>query len=261
MSLKFDFLDKFIKITDQIPKFYDLIIYVDCASKKRVGIEFDNNIKIINFDHHKSNNNFATINIVKLHYSSTAEVIYKFFRKNKITISKQIAQCLYAGIYDDSLNFSATSCNKNTFKTANKLVKLGVSPSYVANNLNKRETLAKYRLLPKILNSLELHFEGSVATIYIKDKWLNQTGAKYTECEDAVNMILNIAIVDIALFFRKTQDGIRVSLRSKNDTDVSTIAKNFNGGGHKIRAGCTCDTHDIKEAKKMILDYLYIKYN
>ena len=39
-----NFLSKFDKITDQIPKFYDLIIYVDCANKSRVGIEFDTDI-------------------------------------------------------------------------------------------------------------------------------------------------------------------------------------------------------------------------
>ncbi|MBT4029946.1 MAG: bifunctional oligoribonuclease/PAP phosphatase NrnA, partial [Campylobacteraceae bacterium] len=45
-----DFLGNYQKITDQIPKFYDLIISVDCANLKRVGIEFDSNIKIINID-------------------------------------------------------------------------------------------------------------------------------------------------------------------------------------------------------------------
>ena len=255
-----NFLDRFDKITDQIPKFYDLIIYVDCANKSRVAVEFNTKIKIINIDHHKSNENFGIINIVKDDYSSSAEVVYEFFKINNLNISRQMAQCLYTGIYDDSLRFSTPRCDANTFKIVNDLVALGVSPSEVANKLTRRESLAKYRLLPKILDSLELYIEGCVATIYVKDEWLKQTGASYEECEDVVNMVLNISVVDIAIFFRVSNGKTRVSLRSKNNVDVSYIANNFNGGGHKMAAGCTCETTDVLESKKMMLEFIVKEY-
>ena len=251
-----DFLSKFDKITDQLPKFYDLIIYVDCANQSRVAIDFDKDIKIINIDHHKSNDNFGIINIVNEHKSSTAEVVYKFFLENNLHISKQIAQCLYTGVYDDSLKFSTPRCDDSTFDVANNLVKLGANPSQIATSLNRRDSLAKYRLLPKILESLELHLEGRVATIYVLPQWLEQTGAKYSECEVVTDMILNIAIVDIAIFFRESNGKTRVSIRSKNDVDVTFIAEQFNGGGHKMAAGCSCETQDVLEAKDMIINYI-----
>jgi len=255
-----DFLDRFSKITDQIPKFYDLIIYVDCANKNRVGIEFISDVKVINFDHHKSNDNFGIINIVKNNYTSTAEVIFEFFDKNDLPISQKTAQCLYTGIYDDSLKFSTPRCDCHTFEVANKLVSLGVNPHSVADNLTRRDSLAKYRLMPLILDSLELHHSGCVATIYVKQEWLAQTGANYIDCEDVVNIVLNIGVVDIAIFFRTTQGETRVSLRSKNNIDVSLIAKNFAGGGHKMAAGCTCETDDLIEAKNIILDFISNTY-
>ena len=251
-----DFLNRFDKITDQLPKFYDLVIFVDCANVSRVGVALDENAKIINIDHHKSNDNFGTINIIRANMSSCAEVIYEFFKENNLTISQQTAQCLYTGIYDDSLKFSTPRCNNSTFYVANELVSLGANPSSIANNLTRRDSLAKYRVLPKILDSLELHCEGLVATIYVLDEWLKETGAVYSECEESVNMILNIAVVDVAIFFRVSNGKTRVSLRSKNDVDVSIIANEFDGGGHKMAAGCSCDTIDVLEAKKMILDYV-----
>jgi len=254
---RLNYLDRFDKITTQIPKFYDLIIYVDCGDKNRVGIEFDNKVKIINIDHHISNDNFGTINIVDSNKASSAEVLYQFFIDNNLTISPQTAKCLYTGIYDDSLKFSTPRTDETTFNVVNELVKLGVNPSEVASNLTQRESLAKYRLLPKILNSLELHFQGEVATIYILPKWLEQTGAFYWECEDAINMILNIAIVDIAIFLRVSNGKTRVSLRSKK-TDVSLIANFFGGGGHKNAAGCSLDTLDVTEAKEIILNKLKV---
>lgn len=251
-----DFLDNFHKITSNIPKFYDLIICVDCANLKRVGIQFDSNIKTINIDHHQSNDNFGIINIVDDTKASSAEVLFEFFEQNNLTISKKTAQCLYVGIYDDSLAFTTPRCGSGTFDKVNKLVSIGVDPSVVANKLLRRDSLAKYRIIPKVLDSLELHNEGKVATILVENEWLQQTGALVSDCEELVNMVLRISVVDIAMMFRYSDGTIRVSMRSKNNIDVSKIASNFNGGGHKMAAGCTCYTDDIHDAKKMVLNYL-----
>jgi phosphoesterase RecJ-like protein len=256
LGTNLDFLDKFDKITDQLPKFYDLIIYIDCANKSRVGIEFPKDISIINIDHHKSNDNFGIINIVKEDYASTAEVVYEFFCENKVTISKQVAQCLYAGIYDDTIGFSTPRCDAKTFKVANELVETGITPNKIADDLLRRDSLAKYRLLPKVLESLELHYEGRVATTYVKNEWLEQTGSSYLECKSIASMILNIAVVDISIFFRVTDGKTKVSLRSKNGIQILKIAQSLNGGGHSMAAGCTCNTDDIDEAKSMVLNFL-----
>ena len=251
-----DFLENYHKINDQIPKFYDLIISVDCANLKRVGVEFNSNINIINIDHHQSNNNFGIINIVDDTKASTAEVLYDFFKFNQIKITKNIANCLYVGLYDDSVGFTTPRCNSSSFEKANHLVKIGVDPSFVANKLLRRDSLAKYRLMPLVLNSLELHFEGKVATIYLENDWLKQTGASYSECEEFTNMILRIGIVDIAMFFRYSNGVTRVSIRSKNNIDLTPIGLHFNGGGHKMAVGCSCNTTNIQEAKDMILKYI-----
>ncbi|MBP1621628.1 MAG: phosphoesterase RecJ domain protein, partial [Acidobacteria bacterium] len=43
-----------------------------------------------------------------------------------------------------------------------------------------------------------------------------------------------------AVMFKAFKDGaVRVSLRSRDDTDVQAVAKVFGGGGHKNAAGCT----------------------
>ena len=247
-----DYLNRFDKITDQMPKFYDLAIYVDCGDINRPAISIDENCKIINIDHHQSNDLYGDFNFVDYSKASTAEVLYNFFIKNDMNISKNTAMCLYTGIYEDSLAFSTPRTSKDTFKNISDLVNKGIDISYIAKMLKQRESLAKYRLLPKILDSLELHKEGQIASIYVLDEWLKQTGASYLDCEDAVNMVLNIAVVQIAVFLRVSNGLTRVSLRSK-ELDVSKIASNFNGGGHKNAAGCKIQTTNIFEAKKILL--------
>lgn len=249
-----DFLPLFDKITDQIPKFYDLAVFVDCAVKERVGMEVEKDVYIINIDHHQSNEFFGNINIVNDKKSSTAEVLYEVFENEEIKISKNIAECLYVGIYDDSIAFTTPRVDSKTFKIINELVQTGLKPGEISNNLLRRDSLAKYRIMPKILETLSLHYEAKVATVYLEEEWLKTTGAMVSECDDIVNMVLNLAVVDMVCYFRIINKKVRVSLRSKGDINVSNIASAFNGGGHKNAAGLSIDTSDIKAAQKQLLE-------
>ncbi len=251
-----DYLNRFSHITNKLPKEYDLVIYVDCGDQKRPAVEINEGVKIINIDHHASNDNFGDVNLVDDSKSSSAEVLYQLFKQNDLKISPNTATCLYTGIYDDSIRFSTPRVEAETFAIAHHLCLCGANPSYIADMLTRRESLAKMRLLPLVLGSLELHDEGKIATIYILPQWLKTTGGEYRDVEDAVNMILSMAVVDIAILLRPTNGKTRISLRSKNDIDISKIAAHFNGGGHKMAAGCTIEDEDLFVAKNQIVNFI-----
>lgn len=248
-----DFIPRFEKITNQLPAYFDLAISVDCGTYKRLGFELDSSIPLINFDHHKSNNSFGTVNIVDPMKSSTAELVFEFFKHNGLYITKNSATALYVGIYDDTLAFSLGRCDEITFEKINFLVECGASPSDIANKLLRRDSLAKYRIIPKVLDSLELFKDGEVASIIAKEEWFKETGAHNRDCEDALDMVMSIAIVRIAFFVRVVNGVSRVSLRSKGKIDVSAIAGQFGGGGHFNAAGCTLDMLDVEKAKDLVL--------
>lgn len=255
-----DFIPRFDKITDQLPAFFDLAISVDCGTYKRLGFELDPSIPLINFDHHKSNNSFGAVNIVDPQKSSTAELVFEFFKHNGLYITKDSATALYVGIYDDTLAFSLGRCDEKTFEKINFLVECGASPSEIANKLLRRDSLAKYRIIPKVLDSLELFKEGEVASIVAYEEWFKQTGAHNRDCEDALDMIMSIAIVRIAIFVRVVNGVSRVSLRSKGQIDVSKIAAEFGGGGHFNASGCTIETLDVEKAKEIVLKEIFEIY-
>ena len=255
-----DFIPRFDKISNQLPAFFDLAISVDCGTYKRLGFELDSTIPLINFDHHKSNNNFGTVNIVDSQKSSTAELIFEFFKHNGLYITKDSATALYVGIYDDTLAFSLGRCDEKTFEKINFLVECGASPSEIANKLLRRDSLAKYRIIPKVLDSLELFKEGEVASIVAREEWFKETGAHNRDCEDALDMIMSIAIVRIAVFVRVVNGVSRVSLRSKGQIDVSKIAGKFDGGGHFNASGCTIETLDVEKAKEIVLKEIFEIY-
>ena len=255
-----NFIPRFEKITNQLPAFFFFFFSVDCGTYKRLGFELDSSIPLINFDHHKSNEKFGIVNIVDPQKSSTSELIFDFFKHNGLYITKNSATALYVGIYDDTLAFSLGRCDETTFEKVNFLVECGASPSEIANKLLRRDSLAKYRIIPKVLDSLELYKEGEVASIIAKEEWFKQTGAHNRDCEDALDMIMSIAIVRIAIFVRVVNGVSRVSLRSKGQIDVSKIAGVFDGGGHFNAAGCTIESLDVKKVKEIILKEIFETY-
>jgi bifunctional oligoribonuclease and PAP phosphatase NrnA len=248
-----DFINRFDKITDQLPKFFDLVISVDCGNIRRLGIELEADMPLINFDHHKSNDSFGTINLVDPMKSATAEIVYDFFRFNGLYITKNSATALYVGIYDDSLGFSLGRCDELTFEKANRLVEFGADPAFIASKLLRRDSLAKFRLIPKVLDSLELYDEGKIATIYVEEQWLKETGANPRDCEDALNMVMSMSIVNTAILIRPQNGVSRVSLRSKEKNDVLKVAISFGGGGHMNASGCSFDSLDIEDVRQKVL--------
>ncbi len=66
--------------------------------------------------------------------------------------------------------------------------------------------------------------------------------AREEDCEGLVNYVLSIGDVQVAVFFRELPDGRwRISLRSKGEVNVSTVAEHFGGGGHKCASGFSLD--------------------
>ena len=71
---------------------------------------------------------------------------------------------------------------------------------------------------------------------------MQRLGAREEDCEGLVNYALSMGDVQVAIFFRELPDRrFRVSLRSKGEVNVSTVAEHFGGGGHKCASGCSID--------------------
>jgi phosphoesterase RecJ-like protein len=96
------------------------------------------------------------------------------------------------------------------------------------------------RLLGAALSNL--HREGPLAWIWVTQEQMQRLGAREEDCEGLVNYALSMADVQVAIFFRELPDGrYRISLRSKGEVNVSSVAEYFGGGGHKCASGCSIE--------------------
>jgi phosphoesterase RecJ-like protein len=218
----------------------DAVILLECDSIRRtmlVGLE---NSFLINIDHHVSGRNFGHINWIDSSVMATAELVFRLARLACVPVDRDIATCLYTALMTDTGSFMFEGTNEHTFTVARELVLAGADPALCARQIYFGHSTAKMRLLGAALSNL--HREGPLAWIWVTQEQMTRFGAREEDCEGLVNYALSMSDVQVAIFFRELPDSrYRISLRSKGEVNVSTVAEHFGGGGHKCASGCSID--------------------
>ena len=235
---------------------FDLLIAVDSAGISRIFPDVERSIYeildskfIINIDHHKSNDAFGTIRIVKEDVSSACEIIYSIFQKLGIIIKKPLAEIFYCGIYSETGGFVYPNTTRESLTIASELVGLGVEPGPLSKKLNAK-SLNGTLLLSKVLETIEI--ENSVGIMCLTQSMIKRCNAKMTDSEHFVSFLQAISNVRVSIFLREEEDGTRVSFRSDGIIDVDELAGRYGGGGHRLAAGVRIRM-PITKAKKELL--------
>jgi len=245
-----DFLSGFSKIKNKIDYDDSTIIACDCGSIDRLGFDLGKR-DIINIDHHKSNTNYGSLNIVMDDYASASQVAYEVFG-SFLTITNLVATCFYTALLSDTRYFTTNSVNKEVFRVANELVELGAKPNEVAFNFTQRRSLSSIRILQRALANMELYCEAKIASSFVTKKDIEATGAKIPDMEGIVDYGRSLATVEVSIFVMELDDSLRVSLRSKS-FNVASIAKEFGGGGHNVAAGFITSVSNLEEIIDIIV--------
>ena len=220
---------------------YELVIIVDTGETKLIGDRISllsSSIPTINIDHHITNQNFADLNIVEPEASSTGELIYKILDYFKLELDAFAAQGLYAAIVTDTGNFRYSNTRPYTFEVCKSLVEKGFDFNRLNVEIFQNKSFEKLWLLNKIFDTLSLHFEGKCAVVKLSEALKNQLALKEYDTDGVVEYVRDIKGVEVVVFIKyMDQNEYKISMRSKNDFDVSEVAVALGGGGHKKAAG------------------------
>jgi bifunctional oligoribonuclease and PAP phosphatase NrnA len=233
------FAEKVIQ-SEQVNGKYDAAIILECDSIQRTRLQGLEGGFLINIDHHMSGRPFGQVNWIDPKAVATAEMIYRLAREAGVTMSPEIATCLYTAVLTDTGSFMFEGTNERTFALARELVLAGADPAHCARNVYFAHSTAKLQLLGAALS--DMHRAGALAWISVTQEQMERFAAKEEDCEGLVNYVLSIQDVEVAVFFRETPGGdFRVSLRSKGQLNVAEVAVKFGGGGHQCASGCAVD--------------------
>ena len=248
------FLPYFHKIKSQIEYQDSLIISCDSGSADRLGFDLEGR-EIINVDHHVSNTKYGTLNVVVPEYASASQVAFALFDP-LYPMNAEAATCFYTALFSDTKHFTTSSVNSEVLQVAQALVKFGALPYEIASYLTQRKPLSALRILEKALATLCLSADAKIATIWVTQKEIKATGATVPDMDGIVDYARSLATVEIALFAMELEEGMRISLRSK-EIDILPLALFFGGGGHKLAAGFTLPASDFQETIDTILTKIH----
>lgn len=209
--------------------------------------------KFMAIDHHELKGDPGRFSFVDPTASSTCELVYLIASKLGVDLPADAAEAIFAGMVYDTGSFAYPKTSKRTLAFASELVRLGVQPYAIHNQLYESSSIGVLILQKMVFSTLELHNENTIAVQTLRRSDLAASGAAYEDAEDLVNIPLQGRTVEVSILFKENPEGrLRCSLRSKGRINVAHIAQSFGGGGHKTAAGFTC-TAPLESSKADVL--------
>ena len=163
-------------------------------------------------------------------------------------INKQAACALYMGIAHDTGVFQYSCTSPDTMRVAAMLMEKGVPHTYILEETYYKKTYRQNQVMGKaLLESMRL-MDGKIIISVMRKREMDFFGVTTTDLDGIVSQLKLTEGVEVAIFLYEVGNmEFKVSLRSKEQVDVSKVASYFGGGGHVRAAGVTMKGtfHDI----------------
>ncbi|MEE9216665.1 MAG: bifunctional oligoribonuclease/PAP phosphatase NrnA [Anaerolineales bacterium] len=232
---KWHFLPGADLIKSAIPTGEHLIIAVDAADIHRLGA-LDVSRVDVNIDHHPSNTNFGTINLVDPEASATTVVLHRLLPELDVPMHVDIASNLLTGLITDTLGFRTNSVNPEALRVAAELIEAGADISRLYRKAMYRRSYEAAHYWAHGLSRMEMRDGVVWSSLLVSDR----KQAKYPGTDDAdlIDVLTTIEGPRVAVLFIEQADGnVKISWRALPGVDVSRLAATFGGGGHELAAG------------------------
>lgn len=244
---------------------YDLIFILDCHNYDRVNPEGAGlaaelkALPLVVIDHHQleKEENAGNLWLHDSAASSTGELVWQLACSLGWRPSVPAVQGLLLAITSDTGFFGQGNTTPEALRAAADLMELGGDLSEIKRRVMQDQPLRRYKLMGRVLDSLELHFQGRLATMVVSPDMLQASGAELADTENFVELGRDLAGVSISALIKDSGQGlgsVRVSLRSREGIDAHALASSFGGGGH-LQASAYNDkeARDGQEALKHLL--------
>jgi phosphoesterase RecJ-like protein len=221
------------------------VVFLDCGNIDRMPVDFlqQDNLHILNIDHHHDNTRFGTVNLVVPNASCTAEIVFRIAKELGVEITPEIGEALYVALVTDTGRFMYENTTPEAHRMAAELIELGVDVHRVYRRLYEDLPFGRLQLLARALSQVRRYDGGALTATYLTREDYEETGTVETDSEGVVDHIRAVQGTAVAALVRdllsEDRAGVRkVSLRSTDGrVDVSKIARGFGGGGHRQAAG------------------------
>ncbi len=220
----------------------ELIVALDSSDPERLGTAAEPllaaGIPVVNIDHHVTNLQYGSINIVDVESSATAELLVTLFDSLGVTLTPDIAKCLMVGLVGDTRAFSTPSVTSKTFAIAARLVEIGVDIADIVDRVHTRLSFDQLRLWGLALS--DLHLQDGVVWVSVPEEGRERLGLTRLAENGLSSLLLSAHEARVSASFIEKEDGqVEISFRARPGYNVADIALDLGGGGHALASGCT----------------------
>jgi bifunctional oligoribonuclease and PAP phosphatase NrnA len=223
---------------------YDLIFIIDSGASYMTNFHlkypnlFETTVPIINIDHHATNDNFGTLNIVDDKAASATIILYRIFKYLELEINSEMATCLLTGIYNDTGSFMHSNTNKEVYEISADLMNNEAKIAEIGKNLFKNRSVSTLRLWGKVLEKTYLTADNVVMSVLRDDDFLT-IDSNPEELSGVIDYLNMVPEGKFSVLINEDRKGnVKGSFRARDsEVDVARIAAVFGGGGHKKASG------------------------
>jgi phosphoesterase RecJ-like protein len=222
-----------------------VLLALDCANAARMGAaaELLGRVPLsIDVDHHHDNTRFGQINLVLAEASSTGEIVANILGELGVELTREIAEPIYVALMTDTGRFGYTNTTPEAHDLAADLLRAGVDPRRVFQEVFERVALAHLKLVGRASERAAVYEGGRLIISYLVRTDFEDFGVGEEYAEGIIDRLRAVDGTEMAAMIREPPEPPgsprRVSLRASHDEiDVSAIARKRAGGGHRQAAG------------------------
>jgi bifunctional oligoribonuclease and PAP phosphatase NrnA len=240
---------------DLTPQEGDVFVFLDSAEPKLTEYHealpqiFGGAWPSVCIDHHPTNTKFATVNVVVPDASSTCEILVDLADAWGWQLTPDIATSLLNGVYTDTGGLVHSNTSSRVYRTVSRLLKAGARQQAVVKNVFRTAKLSTLRLWGRVLEKISVTPEGGAISALTEGDFVS-TGADYSELTGAIDYVNAVPGMKFSLVLAERAGKVKGSLRTlRDDVDVSKMAAQFQGGGHKKAAGFAVEGKLVPEVR------------
>ncbi len=233
-------------LTTEIPADVEqrTLVCVDCGNASRVKNDelLERAQRVLNVDHHGDNTHFGHANHVRSTASCAAQLVWELAGHLGVTPTPEFATAVYVGLVTDTGRFQYSNTTPESFELAASLMRAGVDTHDVFSRIFETVGYARTRLLGRALERSLRSEDGLIVATHLRQVDFDECGATEDDAEGIVDALRSVEGTYVAVFLRDLPPGgehmRKGSLRTtREDIDVSIVARTWTGGGHRQAAG------------------------
>lgn len=232
----------------------DLAAVLDTGEVSRIGrvkpmIE---SLPCVVIDHHPIGDRpIGGISLRDPQASATGELVYDVILAGNGPWTDEALRAMYVAILTDTGGFRFANSTAGAHEVVAQLIRKGLDPEAVYNQVYGASPLRRFRLLQASLDTLDR--DQGVAWMSVPPEAFAALEARPEDLEGLVDYPRGVEGTEVALLFRRVgEEKTKVSFRSNGAVDVNRLARQFGGGGHVKAAGATLE-RPLEEARLTVV--------